>query len=110
MIDVLVAMVVLSLVGVSFLRLQAEGAYRLQERRAAEAELAVVERLLAAHALLSPTDLNLRLGTREVGDFFISVQRPAPDLYRIGVGRLAALERIEVETMVFRPRPRELDR
>ena len=103
LIDALVAIVVLALIGASFIRLHAESTYWFHERRLREGEMAVAERLLVAHTMLEVRDLDLRLGVREVGDYMVMVQRPTPALYRIGVSRRLTPDKPEIETMIYRP-------
>lgn len=63
--------------------------------------MVVFERLLVAHTMLDRRDLDLRFGARAVGDYMVTIQRPQPGVYRIGVGRRQTPERVEIETLVF---------
>ncbi len=85
------------------MRLLSDVTYRFSEWREVERELAVVERLMVAHALLDRRDLDLRLGDRTVGDFTVTVQRPTQELYRISVTRGATDRDPDLETLVHRP-------
>jgi len=103
LIEVLVALVVLSAAGVStlgYLTAFVDAQARLQQR---EAELLRADRLLTATALLDRADLDLRLGVRTVGDLVVSVNRPQPALYRIAVSPATVPEAELLVTVVFRP-------
>lgn len=101
LVDALVAIVVLSLVGVGLMRIHSESAFWFQERRARESETMVAERLLVAHTMLDARDLDLRLGSREVGDYSVTVLRPLQGLYRIAVSRSSTPNLVVLETLVF---------
>jgi hypothetical protein len=101
LVDALVAIVVLSLVGIGLMRIHSESAFWYHERRARESELQVAERLLVAHTMLDSRDLDLRLGSREVGDYGITVLRPLRGLYRISVSRRSTPDLPELETLIF---------
>lgn len=102
LIEVLVALVILAAAGVStmsYLSAFLDAQARVQLR---EVESLRAERLLAATALLNREDLDVRLGLRQVGDFLISVNRPAPSLYRIAVSAGGQPETELLVTVVFR--------
>lgn len=85
LIEVLVAIAILSMVGVSSIALltstlDAHG--RLHSR---ETELARAERVLIATTLLARRELEQRIGRRDVAGFVVWVDRPEPSLFRVGV-------------------------
>jgi hypothetical protein len=103
LIEVLVALVILAAAGVSTLGYLAtflDAQVRLETR---EAELWRADRLLTATTLLARPELDLRLGARDVGEFWVWVGRPEPDLYRISVTRAATPEEEFLVTVLFRP-------
>lgn len=104
LLEVLAAVTILGLVGLALLGLAAEGARAVAEAERRERELADQERLLAAHTLLARSDLDRRLGVREIGPYVVEVQRPEPELYRIAVRRAAAVAVEDLVTVVHRPR------
>jgi type II secretory pathway component PulJ len=105
LIEVLVALVILSSAGVStlgYLSAFVDAQVRIQGR---EAELLRADRVLTATALLTRKDLDLRLGIRRVGGYLVRVNRPEPLLYRIAVSAEGMpLEELLV-TVVFRADP-----
>ena len=100
--EVLVAVAILAFAGLGLVELVASGAHATAAARVREADLADEERLLAAWSLLSSRDLDQRLGRREVGPYFVEVQRPERGLYRIAIGRLEAPGLEELVTVVWR--------
>lgn len=68
-----------------------------------EDRMATADRIMTALALLDRRDLDLRLGTRPMGDFVTEVQRPAPALYRLSVADTVAPDVELLVTVVFRP-------
>lgn len=102
LLEVLVAVTILAFAGIAFVELVGMGAYDAASAQVRERELADEERLLAAWSLLSKTDLDRRLGRREVGPYFVEVQRPERGLYRIAIGRRDAPEVEELVTVVWR--------
>lgn len=108
LLEALVAVAVLSVIGVSaigFVAASLEGSTRLAER---EEELLAASNVLTAMALLSRAELDERIGLREVADFVVWVDRPERDLYRLGVAPADHPAAEVISTLVFRPveRPR----
>ena len=69
-----------------------------------ESTLRAADRTLAALALLTRTDLDLRLGRHPAGRFIADVRRPEPTLYRIALAE-PGLEEVELlVTVVHRDR------
>lgn len=103
LIEVLAALVILGTAGVSTLAyVSALGAH--QERSIArEAEMVRADHLLSQLSLLTAQELAQRIGVRTVDSFAVWIDRPRPDLYRVG---LASVERPEAEllvTLISRP-------
>lgn len=102
LIEVLVALAILSLAGTSAISylaalLEAEAAQieRMREMRRAE-------RLLTATALLTESELGRRLGVRPAEDFLVWVDRPEPYLFRIGISPAARPSAELLATLVHR--------
>ena len=87
LLEVLAAILILSVAGLALLELVSAGTRAVTTARARERELADEERLLAAYTLLTRSDLDRRLGQREVGPYVAQVERPERMLYRIALGR-----------------------
>jgi len=91
LIEVLVALVILAVVGMSLLCLANEALRLSSSAREKEYSLVDQERLLTAYALLTRHELDQRLGERRIGPYLVTVQRPEPTLYRISVGELVTV-------------------
>ncbi len=87
LIEVLVALAILSSAGVSTVVLLTAHARAQAHVQESEEEVVQAERLLAASALLTRAELDQRLGTRVVRGFEVAVSRPESELYRIAVAR-----------------------
>ena len=103
LIEVLAAMVILTVAGLSLVELAGAGARDLAATTRRERELADQERLLASHTLLDRAGLVRRLGSRRVGDCVVTIQRPERGLYRVAVARHDAPDVEDLVTVVFRP-------
>ncbi len=102
LLEVLAAVLILGIAGLALVELVAGGARAAAAARLRETELADQERLLTAYTLLTRTDLDQRLGRREVGPYVVEVQRPERTLYRIGIARATAPEVEDLVTVVHR--------
>jgi hypothetical protein len=105
LIEAVMALAILSSAVVSTLGVltaMAQTAVRLEER---ERELARAERVLTASSLLTRQELEQRLGVRRVGGFYVWLDRPEPDLFRIGVAPTLLPARELLATLVYRARP-----
>jgi hypothetical protein len=102
LLEVLAALAILGLAGLALLELVAGHLEAVATARERERELWDEERLLVAHALLSATDLDRRLGARAAGPYIVSIQRPERELYRIAVGRRTAPGMEDLVTVVYR--------
>ncbi len=102
LLEVLVALAILGVAGLSCLELVDAGTRAVGTARQRERELADEERLLAASTLLRREDLDRRLGVRSVGPYVVNVQRPERTLYRIALRRQAAQDVEDLVTVVYR--------
>ena len=102
LLEVLVALTILTVAGLSLVGLLTAGLRSEQDTREREHVLANEGRVLAAMTLLTRTDLDRRIGRNDVGEFVVNVQRPERTLYRIAIahGRAAHVE--DLVTVVFR--------
>ena len=102
MIEVLVAIAILSLVGVSMVTFTSSVVQSEERRRSREQELLRAERLLIATLLLTQSELEQRIGVRYAGDFAIWIDRPEPYLFRVAIAT-AARPTVEIlATLVHR--------
>lgn len=88
--EAMIALAILSLAGVSMVSFLTASLHDLAAMRQRERTLATAERVLTATTLLTRSDLNRRLGRRQLGEFYIDVQRPEQTLYRIAVTETSA--------------------
>lgn len=105
LLEVLVALVILTTAALSLVELVDAGTRAVAEARVRERETADEERLLNAFTLLDRTDLDRRIGRRAIGPYVADVQRPEGALYRIALARQAAPEVEDLVTVVYRPEP-----
>ena len=106
LLEVLAAMVILALAGVSLVELVGSGLRGERDARIRETTLATEERLLAALTLLNRQELDQRIGRRAIGEFVADVQRPEPTLYRIALLQVQSPEVEDLVTVVYRPEGR----
>lgn len=102
LLEVLAAIVILTIAGLSMVSLIAQATVSARAAEDREREQADESRLLAAETLLTRPDLDLRLGTRADGPYFVSVARPERTLYRIAIGRQESPGVEDLVTIVFR--------
>src|SRR5438477_13521 len=102
LLEVLVAMLILSLAGVAAVELVATGLRAQFDAAHRERTLADEERLLAATTLLKREELNQRLGRRTVGEFLVDIQRPERTLYRIGLLQAGNPQVEDLVTVIYR--------
>ena len=105
LLEVLAAVLILSVVGLSLVALVSAATQATATARAREAELADEERLLSGLTLLARADLDRRLGSRGTGPYVVTVQRPERTLYRIAIERGEAREVEDLVTVVYRAEP-----
>ena len=102
LLEVIAAVAILATVGFAMLALVTAGLRAHAVAQARERELWDEERLLAAYTLLTRTELDQRLGSRDAGRYVVHVQRPEPALYRIAVSRTGASAVEDLVTVVYR--------
>jgi hypothetical protein len=105
LLEVIVALAILATTGLAMMALVQEGMATQQRVHDRDRELAAADRLLAAYSMLSRTDLDIRLGRRDVGEFTVTVQRPEPELYRAEVAPAGAPDRALLVTVLYRAPP-----
>ena len=105
LLEVLAALVILSIAALSFVDLVAAGTRAVGAARQRERQLADEERLLTAYTLLSRGDLDRRLGRRELGPYVVIVERPERVLYRIALARMESMAVEDLVTVVYRAEP-----
>ncbi|HEU4700013.1 MAG TPA: hypothetical protein VFS40_12595 [Gemmatimonadales bacterium] len=105
LLEVLVALMILATAGLLLVRVVVAAQRSTDTLGSTEREAREAARVLTAMTLLTRTDLDRRLGRHPVRDFVVTVQRPEPALYRIGVAAAAAPERELLVTVVWRPGP-----
>ena|SRR5690349_4420151 len=106
LLEVLVALVILSIAGLSLVTLVDAGLVGEREAAIREREIQTEERLLAALTLLKRTELDQRLGRHPLGEFVVDIERPERTLYRIALARVESPQVEEVVTVVYRAEPR----
>jgi len=103
LLEVLVALLILSLAGLAAVELVTAALHGEHEAAARERALATAERVLAAATLLTKSELDIRIGKSSVGDLLIDIRRPEQTLYRIAVLQRESPEVEELVTVVYRP-------
>jgi type II secretory pathway component PulJ len=102
LLEVLVALAVLSATGLGLVELVGAGLRSEQDARIREQALANEERVLAALSLLGRADLDRRLGNHRLGEFVVAVERPEAALYRIALADTIAPGVEALVTVVYR--------
>lgn len=102
LLEVLVAVVILATAGIGLVELVGSGLRAERDARLRESTLASEERLLSALTLLKRTELDQRVGRRQVGEFIVDVQRPERTLYRIGLLQEQSPQVEDLVTVVYR--------
>ncbi|MGE3526892.1 MAG: hypothetical protein AB7I33_13305 [Gemmatimonadales bacterium] len=102
LLEAIVALAILATAGLSMVTLVNARVREGAGYREREAEVDAASRVLTAMTLLKREDLDIRLGTRQVGEFRVEVQRPRPTLYRIAIGRADRPGVEELVTVVYR--------
>lgn len=96
LLDALVGILLLATAGLALVELAGGALRSARESGVREHRMRDIERLLAAHTLLTREDLDRRLGDRTVGPYVVNTLRPEPDLFRIQIEQIV--------TVVHRPR------
>jgi type II secretory pathway pseudopilin PulG len=102
LLEVLVALAILSGAGVAVVGLLGAGLRAQHEAREREQRLAAAERVLTSMTLLTRSDLDRRLGRHPIGEFVVDVQRPEPTLYRVAIAEAASAHVEELVPVVYR--------
>jgi len=102
LLEVLVALVILTTAGVSLVGLVGAGLRWEYDARERERVLADEERLLAALTLLKRNEFDRRMGRHVVGTFVVDVQRPEPTLYRSEIEQTVSAQVEDLVTVVYR--------
>ena len=102
LLEVLVAVAVLATAGIGLVELVGSGLRAERDARLREATLATEERLLSALTLLNRTELDQRIGRRQIGEFVVDIQRPDPTLYRIALLQERSPYVEDLVTVVYR--------
>jgi Tfp pilus assembly protein PilX len=105
LLEILAAVLILTVAGLSLVELTAAGARATAAARDRERAQMDEDRLLAAYSLLARRDLDLRLGSRDVGPYVVRVERPERMLYRIAVSQSRAPAVEDLVTVLVRPEP-----
>jgi len=103
--EVLVAMVLLTMVGVPLLARVGAEARLLIQRSDHESLVRGAEQALAEYAALDRTGLEQRLGRRDSDGLDVLLERPAPTLFRIVVVQPDAGDRELIASYVYRAAP-----
>jgi hypothetical protein len=103
LLEVIIALTLLTVSGLSMMAIIASGLESQRQVRGRDRELRAADRVLAAYALLTRGDLDLRLGRHAVGEFQLGVQRPEPTLYRVGIAPGDAPDVELLVTVLYRP-------
>lgn len=102
LLEVLVALTIVTVAGLSVVGLLGAGLRAEQEARDREGVLATEERVLAAMTLLRRSELDQRIGRRAIGEFMVDVGRPERTLYRIAIGQGRSAHVEDLVTVVYR--------
>ena len=102
LLEVLAALVILATAGMGLVALVSAGLRGERDARDREQVLAKEERLLGALTLLRRSELDQRLGRRQIGDILVDIQRPEPALYRIALLLQSSPDVEDLVTVVYR--------
>ncbi len=102
LLEVLVAIVILATAGIGLVEVVGSGLRSERDARLREITLATEERLLAALTLLNRTELDQRIGRRQIGEFVVDIQRPEQTLYRIALVQVQSPQVEDLVTVVYR--------
>lgn len=108
--EALMALAILSAAAISTITSLGAALANEEALREREHEIAEADRVLSAMSLLTRSDLDIRLGKREVKEFLVDVQRPEPSLYRVAVASPRAPQVELLVTVLYRPAPNDIDR
>jgi type II secretory pathway pseudopilin PulG len=103
LLEAIIALAVLSIAGLSTVALVDSTLKAQFEMHAREQQLATASRVLAAATLLHGPELDQRIGSREIGEFLLSVGRPEKRLYRLAISDVHVPEEDLLVTVVHKP-------
>lgn len=103
LLEVLAAVVILTVAGLSLTELASAGLRATARAEDRERVAMDEERLMAAYSLLLGGDLDLRLGGRDVGPYRVRVERPEPELYRVAISEQQSPGVQDLVTVLYRP-------
>jgi type II secretory pathway pseudopilin PulG len=101
LLEVIVALVILAMAGISAIGLVQQAQRSVDTARSADADMRSASAFFDAVSLWPREDLDRRLGSRRQGRWMLSVDRPARTLYRVALFDSTGQHRI-LETAVFR--------
>jgi hypothetical protein len=104
LLEVIVALAILTTVGITALAMSAEAARTVQRARDTERRLRAASAFLEGVVLWPRSELDLRLGERPQGPWRLRIDRPFPDLYVVTVSDTAGGHEL-LRTSLFRPEP-----
>lgn len=102
LLEVLIALAILGSAGSALLALLHQAVATQRVLHQEELELEAADRVMTAMTLLTRGDLDRRIGSHEVGEFSVGVERPEPGLYRVAVATQLAPDRELLVTVVHR--------
>jgi type II secretory pathway component PulJ len=102
LLEAMIALAILSSAGVVLVGIVNDGLQLESAMRRRETDIRLADRVLTAMSFLGRSDLDRRLGTREVRGLVVDVSRPTATLYRIAVTNPVSQAPILV-TLVYRP-------
>ena len=102
LLEVLVALAILSGAGLALLDLVTAGLRAERDARERERVLVVEERVLTALTLLKRAELDQRLGRHPIGELVVDIERPERTLYRIAVMPAQSPQVEDLVTVVYR--------
>jgi type II secretory pathway component PulJ len=103
LLEVLLALVILSLSGLAAIALVNSAIRDQADMAAREQETRTASRVLTALTLLKSTELSQRIGRRALGEFMVNVSRPEPAFYRVALSATRAPDQELLVTVVHRP-------
>src|SRR5204862_1755071 len=92
LLELMLSLALLGVAGTSVLAAMSEALRNEAAWRRRESLYQTADRVLIAMSLLGRGDLDLRIGTRPVGELLVTVDRPEPTLYRVAVAAAEAPE------------------
>lgn len=106
LLEAVVALAILGLGGIGVLMSMGQVVDSTERAARAAVTMENADRVLAAMSLLTRRELDRRLGSREIGDFLVVVNRPEGELYRIAIASRDRPDADLLVTVVHRARGR----